>query len=152
MSDVALLTSPAFTLASYIIENAIGVMTDPADEDDWPLYVSSMPDEPDIETNLGVLYNTTGIKDGRLMSGVVIKHYGIQLRIRSNIYTIGFAKAETIMVALDSVFPDTIVIDAVTYRIYNVKRMSSVIALGIEKGTKGRFLFTVNFLVTLKRI
>jgi len=150
--SASLLTSPAYILASYIIAEDIGAMTDPADDDDWPLYVSSMPDSRDIKTNCGAIYDSPGLKNGRLMEGPVIEHYGIQLKIRSDNHDDGWAKAEAIAVALDGIANDTITIGIVEYQIHNVKRMSPVISLGIEKGTKDRRLFTVNFLVTMKRI
>ncbi len=145
-------TSPAYVLASYIIDQAIGVMTDPDDGLDWPLYVSYSPDHQEAKTDIGTVYDTTGLKDGRFMEGPVVQHYGVQLRIRSDLHTIGWAKAEAIAVALDAVHNQNITINAVEYQIQNVSRTSPVISLGIEKGTKNRRLFTVNFMVTLKRI
>ena len=146
-----LLTSPAFILASYIIEQTIGSMTDPADSSDWPLYVSFMPDSSGVKTDAGALYDTSGIKDGRLMEGQVIQHYGIQLSIRSNTHVAGWAKAEAIASALDAVLNDSVIIDSVEYQIINITR-SLVISLGAEPGTKERRMFTVNFVVTMKRI
>ena len=98
-----LLTSPAYILASYI--RGQGLMTDPDDSAGvvWPLYISLMPDNVDVETNCGIVYSTSGIKDGRLMSGEVIQHYGIQLRIRCDDYNIGWAKAESVANNLDSI-------------------------------------------------
>ena len=150
--SATLLTTPAYILASYIIEENIGSMTDPADSGDWPLYISYMPDGFDIETDCGSIYDTSGIKDGRLMIGPVIEHYGIQLKIRSDVHITGWSKAEAIASALDGVVDDLIEINSVEYRIYNIKRTGPVISLGMELGTKGRRLFTVNFLVTLKRV
>ncbi len=150
--DNALLTSPAYILASYIIEQAIGSMTDPVDDNDWPLYVSRMPDGSDIKTNCGTLYDTSGLKDGRLAEGTVIQHYGLQLRIRSDTHLVGWAKAEAIAIALDGVSNEVLAVGSYNYQIYNIRRMGPVISLGMEIGTKARRLFTVNFLVTLKRI
>ena len=148
----SLQTSPAYILASYIVENSIGFMTNPVNEDDWPLYISYMPDGSDIKTNCGSVYDTSGLKDGRLMEGQVIQHYGIQLRIRCDTHTTGWAKAEAIASALDAIVNDTVTIGSVEYRIYNVSRSGPVISLGMEEGTKERRLFTVNFIVTMKRI
>lgn len=148
----ALLNSPAFILASYIRSEGIGSLTDPGDDNDWPLYVSYMPDSLSVKNDCGTLYDTSGFKDGRLMSSKVIEHYGIQLRIRSRTANDGWSKAEEVSVILDTVSNDTIVIGANEYLIYNIKRMGPVISLGVEEGTKNRKLFTVNFLVTLKRI
>ena len=63
-----------------------------------------------------------------------------------------YAKAEAIAIALDAVLNGTIIIDSEEYLINNVSRTTQIISLGIEKGTKGRRLFVVNFLMTMKRI
>ncbi len=147
----ALLNTPAVVLASYIIDQAIGSMTDPDNGSAWPLYTSFMPDTG-ANTNCGAMYDTPGFKDGRLMEGAVIQHYGIQLKIRSDTHVAGYNKADAVAVALDAIANATITIGANEYQIYNVSRASPVISLGAEPGTKGRQLFTVNFLVSLKRI
>lgn len=152
LTSATILTSPAYVLASYIIENVIGSMTNPADEDDWPLYVSFMPDNPDIETNLGVLYDGPGMLDGRLMDGPVIQHHGLQLRIRSESYTIGWAKMEEIVSALDTVIRETITVGGEEYLILNVKRGGLITSLGVEGGTRNRRIFTTDFVITLRRV
>ena len=148
----SLVNSPADILAKYIIQQAIGDMTEPTDGDDWPLYTTYMPDGSSIKNNAGCLYDTTPIKDGRIMDGSVIDHYGIQLMIRSTTYAAGYTKAESIARATESILKDTLTIGAYEYELKNISRQGSVIPLGAEKGTKGRSLFTVNFLATIKRI
>lgn len=149
-----LLTSPAFVLASYIIAQAIGNMTDPDDSalPDWPLFVSFMPDTSNVKTECGALYDTSPIKDGRLMAGQVISHFGIQLKIRSRTQVDGYAKAEAIAVALDTVQNETQVVGSYTYQLYNISRQGSPVSLGMEEGNKGRYLFTVNLVLTMKRV
>lgn len=146
-----LLTSPAFVLVSYIIEQMIGDMTDPVDDSDWPLYVSYTSDTSDVKTDLGVMYDTTPVKDGRFMEGPVQQHYGIQLKIRSKDHIVGITKAEEISSVLDAVVNETITVGVYEYQIYNISR-GTVISLGSEPNTKNRRLFTVNFLVSMKRI
>ena len=144
--------SPAMIVARYIIE-ALETMTDPSDDDSWPLYIGSSPDGDNVETNIGVMYDTVGIKDGRLMVGSVIQHFGIQLRIRSRDYEDGYEKIESVASDLDAILYETIEINTEEYRIENLSRTSAIIALGLEQNTtKRRFLFTVNFLATLKEI
>lgn len=146
-----LLTSPASILAAYIIDE-LEKMTDPSDKDNWPLYISSMPDGTNVKTNCGVIYDTTGTADGRLMIGLVPLHPGIQLRIRASSYEVGYAKIEDIASALDEVTNESITIAAGEYEIRNVSRTSPVASLGLEEGTKRRYLFTVNFLLTIKKL
>ncbi len=145
-----LLTSPAFILATYLIGQ--GLMTDPVDNDEWPLYVSFMPDSSDVKTDCGTLYDIPGTKDGRLMAGEVIQHFGFQLKIRSSDYNTGWAKAEAIATNLDSVNNNVETVEGEDYQICNVSRVEPIVALGTEAGTKQRRLFTINFLVTVKKI
>ncbi len=152
VAGAALLTSPAFILASYVIAEGIGSMTDPVDNSDWPLYVSYTPDNDDVKTDLGVMYDTSPLKDGRISEGEVINHFGIQLKIRTDNHVQGYVKAEEIANALDEVLNDSIIINSNEYLIHNVSRQGAPISLGVEKGTKNRRLFTVNFLVTMKRV
>ena len=151
-SGTALLSSPAFVLASYIIEQVIGSMTNPDDGSDWPIYISKMPDGPQVKTSCGAVYDTSGLKDGRIMDGGVTQHHGVQLKIRSSNHNTGWAKIETIALALDAVLNATITISIVLYKIYNITRTSPIISLGSEPGTQERQLFTINFLLTLERI
>ena len=144
-----LLDSPAYILMSYIV-GVLELMTLPSEEDDWPLYVSHLPDGIN---NSGCLYDTSGISDGRLMdTGKMIEHHGIQLTIRSDDYSIGRAKAEEIALSLDAVFNDAVDIGDEEFEIQNVKRMSNVISLGLEEDSRRNYLFTVDFVATLKRM
>lgn len=150
-TDTALGASPAFILSEYIITELLS-MTNPDDGGLWPLYTAHMPDGNNVESNCGALYGTSGILDGRLMTGLVIEKPGIQLRIRSKTYEVGFAKAEAVALSLDGVNNDIVVVDSITYQIQNISKSTPVVPLGLEKGTKRRFLFTINFLMTLKKV
>ena len=143
-----LLISPASILAAYIISKE--TMSNPADNSDWPLYVSYLPDG--VNDNAGAIYNTQGIKDGRLMEGQVIEHYGLQIKIRSDIHNTAWDKIEDISNDLDLINREEITVDFIDYLIHSVDRIGSIITLGTEPGTKKRQLFTLNFLVTLYRI
>ncbi len=146
--DTALERSVISILAAYIINN-LSLMTDPSDDTDWPLHISHLPD---IKINCGAIYDTAGILDAKLESGEVVEHPGIQLSIRSDDYETGFAKIEEITLALDDVNWDTIVIGGTTYLLQNISRTSPIVPLGSERGFQRRFVFTVNFLVTLRKI
>ena len=150
-SDV-LTASPASIMAAYIIDE-LAKMTTPSDMGDWPLYKSSMPDGKNVETDCGVIYDTTPVIEQRLMSGLVPQHPGIQLRIRSRKYEIGYAKIEDVAVALDAIDHETVSIAAGDFVIQNANKSTAVVPLGLEVGTtKRRFLFTVNFLLTVKKL
>jgi len=142
-----LLITPANVIFQYLVDQ--GLMTDPEDGNDWPLHISRMPDSP---SNIGAIYDTVGIKDGRYMIGTVIQHFGIQIKIRNIDYTEGWEKIEAITLDLDTVINETVTSGGEDYLVQNVKRAGLIASLGSERGTKKRQLFTSNFLVTMKRI
>jgi len=142
-------TSPASIIAYYIISE-MEKMTDPSDKDDWPLYISHLPDGTAIKTDAGAIYDTTGIQDIRSMNGKVPEHPGIQIRIRSSNYETGYAKIEDIARDLDDVFNASIEIDSAEYEIQNISRTSPIVSMGVESGTKRRFHFSVNYILTLR--
>ena len=143
--------SPASIIAYYIIEE-LSKMTDPSDKDDWPLYISHLPDGSNVKTDAGAIYDTTGINDMRSMDGGVPQHPGIQIRIRSRSYETGYAKIEDIANALDEVVNASIEIGVLEYEIQNVSRTSPIVSLGVEPGTRRRFSFTINFLLTVREL
>jgi hypothetical protein len=143
--------SPSSIIAAYLIDE-ISKMTWPTDKSSWPLYISHMPDGDEVETDCGAIYDTSGILDGRLMSGLVPQHPGIQIKIRSRDYEEGYAKIEDVASALDAISYYSITIAAGEYEIQNVSRTTAVVFIGLEPGTKRRYLFTVNFLLTIKKL
>ena len=140
---------PASIMAYYII-NELAEMTKPSDKGDWPIYTGHLPDGTNVETNAGVIYDTPGTQDMRSMNGKVPEHPGIQIRIRSNNRETGYVKIENIARALDDVFNASITIGTVAYLIQSISRTSPIISLGVEEGTKRRFHFTVNYVLTIQ--
>ncbi len=140
--------SPASIIAYYII-NTLGKMSDPSSGSAFPLWISHMQDKP---SNAGAIYDTSGIIEQRQMSGLVPTHQGIQIKIRALSYETGYAKIEDIASALDEVFDESVEISAEEYVLQNIGRSSPIVPLGIEGGTKRRFLFTINYLLTLRKI
>jgi len=149
---MALLTiSPATILADYIIDE-LDLMIRPDESGVWPLFISGMPDADEVDTNCGAIYDTSGTLDLRQMNGYTPSHPGIQIKIRSQDYNTGYAKLEEVVDALSTVNRVLTIIGTQTFMVYNVKRTTPIVALGKEPGTKRRYLFTVNFLVTLKNV
>ena len=156
-SEEVLTFSPASIMALYLIE-VESIMSQPSDRGeagwDWPLYVSSMPD---IKDDCGAIYDVPGLSDGRLMIGQVIEHQGVQIKIRSEDYQTGWEKINEIAAILDAIHNDEITIgtssvDEIIYRIQSLTRSSEIGYLGLEPGTSRRNLFTVNYIVTIKKI
>ena len=143
--------SPASILKEYLIGTS-GLMSVPTNNSTWPLYVSSIPDGSNVKTNAGAVYDTPGINDPRQMNGSWPIHHGIQLKIRSQSHEVGYVKIEALASALDEIDHDSVIINGVTYNIQNVSRTSSIIPLGLEEGTKRRYLFTLNFITTIKKL
>ena len=147
VSEDSLLISPATILGNYIRQELL--MSDPGDRSDWPLYISYFPD---VKTEMGAIYDTTGIKLGRHMTGDVIREYGIQIKISSDVLNDGWAKIEAIAIELDSIKGEEITINCEDYIIRFVSRSGPPIYLGVEDGTKKRKLFVLNCLINLYRV
>ena len=141
--------TPASIIAYYII-NTLAKMSGPSDGLTWPLYDSNLPDGPQVETDAGAIYDTSGVLDNRYMSGEVSQHFGFQLRIRSRDKNVGYTKIEDVSSALDDVKLATFSIGSLDYSIQNISRSSTIVSLGVEPGTKRRFHFTVNYLLTIR--
>ncbi|KKK87216.1 hypothetical protein LCGC14_2755460 [marine sediment metagenome] len=143
--------SPSLIFSEYLIDE--GIFTDSSLNVNWPMYISTMPDADTVESDVGTIYDTEGLKDGRIMvDGENIFHKGNQIRIRSKNYADGWAKAEEVIALFEAVADVSIVINSITYEIKNVTQTTSIIPLGVEEGTKRRDLFTINFLSTIKEV
>lgn len=141
--------TPAAILREYLILQ--GLVTLPSVAGNWPMYVSSMPDGDNVDDNAGAAYNTTPIKDGRLMAGAVIQHYGVQIKIRAVDETTGWNKCSAIAAEFDRVHNASVVHNGTTYLLENISQTTGINSLGTEPGTKRRELFTMNYIVTLKQ-
>lgn len=149
--------SPAEILLEALVDLAKG--TDPSSSQgvsDWPVFVSIMPDNPD---NVIMITDVAGTDDGRFMiDGERQQHYGITVTVRSQTQNVAFARANSIMVALDeSINRTSVTIGSDTYRIQSVSTRPGPIDAGPEQsasqstlGSKRR-LFTVNAVVDLKQ-
>lgn len=144
--------SPAHIVARYLIAEAAA--TDPDDDDAWPVFIGHMPDSDAVPDNCIAVYDTEGLRDGRLMrTGAVVVHPGLQVRIRSRSHTTGWSKAIEVWELLQLVNRTEVwVPEDVGNRAYTIQNLSQdgpPLALGVEPGTKRRNLFTLNYLATL---
>ena len=133
--------SPADIVRRLLI--SLGLGTAPSDGDSWPIAVAQEPDTPD---NCITVYGTTGRGYGRHQTdGEVQGDYGIQLRVRSQTHSVGWARANALAECLDKTINlDAITIGESTYTVYSIGRSSpDVLELGKERGTQ-RYLFTIN--------
>jgi len=143
--------SPAYILAQYLINE--GLVIDPQDSGDWPVYVGMLPDDENVKDNIVACMDTEPLKDGRIFEdGENIWHYGFQTLVRAVRYNTAYEKAEELAENLETVNRDEITISSSTYRIDNVSQTTGAVSLGQEDGSRRRQLFSTNFLVTLKEI
>ena len=117
----------------------------------WPVYYSQEPDLPDRTITI---YGTDGIDDGRTMvDGERQGRHGIQLRVRSEDYDVGFGKVMELAIALDeTVYGNTVAVGAVTYRVHSFGRTSGPISLGKDSPETKRELFTLNGTLLVREV
>ena len=115
----------------------------------WPIYFGFMPGVPQAPADAIAVYDTVGLKDGRLINtGEVIEYPGIQIRVRATAYENGFDRIQRITNKLDTVLKHLIIIGNDAYTIHNITRLGPPISLGQEEGST-RVLFVVNTRMTL---
>lgn len=141
---------PSVIMSDFLIDQ--GVLGDPlASSLSYPLYTSSLPDGDNIPDDAAAVYDSVGIKDGRLMSGPNIFHHGFQIVVRSEDYQTGWDKAEAVAAVLEAVKNTSHTMGGSggnAYTLNSVSQATPPIPFN-EEGTKRRFLFTLNFLVTI---
>jgi len=138
-------TSPAVLIASLLVQVG-NLMSLPSSKEEWPMYVAHLPD---LKANSGVIYDTAGLLDGRLMkTGEVIEHYGLEIHIRSNKYDTGFSKINELANALDLVHNITVDVDSdLGFQIVSVNKMTPATYAGLDE--ERRFNFTTNYCASI---
>jgi len=141
--------APSSIIASVIVQ-ILEEMSNPLDGGVWPLYISMMPDDSDVEDDCGAIYDAPGIVNARLMrEGEVVEHHGVQIKIRSTDYETGYRKIRELALDLDAVKNQSITLGDNVYTVNNLARVGTIDYLGIEKESKRRYLFTVNFIACI---
>lgn len=146
---------PADILAQVLINN--GQVSDPsaglADNtfNSWPVFAGMEPQVPD---DCITLYTTVGRDSGRdHVTGLYLRHRGLQLRLRSSDPKIGFVKIESLRNWLEvSLVRTTATLDSIQYLVHAAANVSDVNALGKESPLSKRCLFTLNFLAAVERL
>ena len=139
--------SPADVLRHALIQAGLGTL--PSANGEWPIYTDHLPDKPD---NAICTYDTTGVADGRLMSGQTIRHPGWQVRLRGKTTRAAWVKAREVQRTLDTLRELTVAIAGETYTVASITQTSDVVSLGLmllsEQHT-GREQLTLNGTLTL---
>ncbi len=142
--------SPAEVIRQMLLTSAL--VTAPAAKADWPCYVSNMPDGDGVKNEAVAVYDTNPLVDGREMrTGEVIEHFGVQVKVRSTEYRIGWNKITAIADRCASVIRTNVIVDDFTFTLQNVTT-GRVLPNGVEEGTKRRNIFTLNCTVTMSAV
>lgn len=111
-------------------------------------------DEPDTPDEVLTVYDTDGPTFGRIQkTGEVTGHDGFQIRIRSNLYQTGWDKGVGVIEALSqTVYQRTVSVGSEAYVVQAVNGLASLLALGRDKPSSRRCLFTVNGTVVFRQL
>lgn len=117
----------------------------------WPVTATSEVDAPD---NAITVYDTAGRGDGRSMiDGETFSHYGFQVRVRAADHDTGWAKADSIENGLSkSVYQRTVHVGGSTYLVHCVSGIGDVLSIGKETPASTRRVFTLNALLSVKKV
>lgn len=145
------LHSPAQVLRQLLIDFGFGFDGTTLPAPAWSCYASSEPDVPD---NCITVYDTAGQTFGREQNlGDTLEHYGLQFRVRSSVYDVGFVKTRALSKMLDeSVRLNTVNVDDATYLVYSVNRTGPILPLGKDTPASKRNVFTVNATAAMRRV
>lgn len=135
---------PSQILAKHLWVGSI--FTQPTTAGLWPIFHQNLPDQP---VNAGVLYDTDGFADGRIMaSGQKIVHPGIMCHVRAGTPGAAFLKLQTLADYLDTIRRASVEIEGTTYRIDNASRQGSPLYLGEEEEALC-FRYSLNMILTI---
>jgi hypothetical protein len=120
----------------------LGFGKHPQDPGQWPVFYSFEPANP---ARCITVYGSLGVIDGRSQkSGKTYEHPAFQVRVRSDIYTIGDAKIEQIKEGLNAARRlEVVFTDGEVFKIQSFSLTSLPIPIGRDPDTQ-RELFTLN--------
>ena len=140
---------PSAIVAEYVI-GTLDLFSAVSEGSTWPLYRSNLPDSDQISHNIAAIFDTSADIQSKLMSGDLVQRYGIQFLVRSTDYDTGYEKSKIILETVQTTHNASVSIGGTTFIIDNFSSTSGVLALGVERDSKQRYLFSTNFLVTIK--
>lgn len=142
-----ILESPARIVRQLLVD--LGQCISPAARStaDWQASVNVEPVAPD---NVVTVYNTGAVEDsGIYFDGTRVEHPTLQVRLRSAKDDVGYPKARTICVALDSVYRRVVTVNTVDFLVQRIKRTTDVLYIGYDEPTSKRFVYTFNMSFTV---
>ena len=125
-------------LAAYL--KAQDLFSDPSEDDDWPVFTRRFPEASDVSNNLGCLYDTAGVVDGKGMRGNVNERHGIQFRIRGVGYNTTSSKLASTLDNLKAVTGETVTVESRVFKIHNIQRATTVHHLKRDQKRRDHFV------------
>lgn len=142
------MSSPADRLREALVQGTVGAR--PGVGATWPVFVGHLPDAPDSAI---CVYNTTGIRQGRLMrTGEGQVKPGWQVRVRAKTGPEAWAKVAEVQRFLDTVRRLVVVVGGLHFRIDSITQTGTALALGQETDAARRENVTINGTITSKEI
>jgi len=143
--------SPGDVVRYLLIQLGQGVYPSPTGRGDvWPVYKDKEAAQPD---NLIKVTDTAGQDDGRTMpDGEPVAHFGFQVMVRAVDNPTGWAKANEIRTALAGVTRLVVAVDDQRYLVQAVVKIGQVLPLGEEVPVSKRNLFTLNALLSYRKL
>lgn len=145
------LHTPAQVLQQLLIDFGFGFDGTPVPPPPWSCYATNEPDTPD---DCITVYDTVGRTFGREnIIGDILEHYGLQFKVRSSTYDVGWLKARALSQLLDeAVRLNTVNVDSATYLVFSVNRTGPILPLGKDVPGSKRNLFTVNATAAIRSV
>lgn len=114
----------------------------------WGLTANFEPSTPD---NQITVYDTAGVRHGRLQYGETQEHHGILVQVRSGTPPLAANKINQLKQDMELVYDEVVTIESNSYSIHSVNHASGPVLLGREDGTN-RTLYSVNFLTYIRSL
>lgn len=148
VGSMLLLHSPADIVGALLVALGYGA-SPPATP--WPIYVTSEPDQPD---ECMTVVDREGRDHGReMVLGERQEHRGVQVMVRSKSSRAGYEKAAAVAIAFDEVVrSNQVVLDGTPYIVRSIMRTTQVLPLGRDGAASGRERFSINALVSVRRL
>lgn len=147
-----ILHTPAEILRAALVLKGLGVAPASGTTSNWPCYFDAEPDSPD---GVITVYDTTGIVHGRAqVTGKVLEHYGVQIRVRAKTANECFVKIDEVRKTLsdEATFSQvTVTVGGTTYNIPSMGDIGNIIPLGKDKPTSLRSVCVFNGTLTIRK-
>jgi len=140
---------PSAVVADYVIET-LSLFTNVTSLSTWPLYRSTLPDDDSLSDNIAAIYDISADLKTKQMDGGFVQRYGIRFAVRAKDYDTGYQKAKNLLNSVQTTHAASVTVGGTTFIIDNFSSTTGVESLGVEKGSKQRYIFTTDFLVTIK--